>query len=154
MDLKTFFLNYLGGKEKRVIFGSSKVDHSMSALNADKDFRPLTGAGVHPKPVRGRCFYGFLLHRAAWQRVAPSTQEQKSRLISLIKMLADKTAINNLLNRFQGLTCKPVNEPKLYYTDTSFDAIMVRVSQFSLGGRGLTYFFLTYCLPFPILCNP
>jgi len=39
-------------------FATSKVSRSLSALIAEKTFRPLTGEGAHPKLVRGRCFYG------------------------------------------------------------------------------------------------
>lgn len=92
---------------------------------------------------------GFSLFRPFPSGTASPTQGQKSRFKSPFEP-ANKAAMLtsiNLLNLFQGLTCKPVREPKLYYTDTSFDAIG-RVGQLSLGGRGLTYFFLTYCLPF------
>jgi hypothetical protein len=99
---------------------------------------------------------GFSLFRPSI--AASPIQGRKSHAITLIHdrgTLANSFAMLtsiNLLNLFQGLTCKPVREPKLYYTDTSFDAIG-QVSQFSLGGRGLTYFFLTRCLPFPFFCN-
>ena len=102
---------------------------------------------------------GFSLLRPFPKGTAYPIQGRKYRSIPLIHhrgTLANRAAMRLrifLLNLFQGLTCKPVREPKLYYTDTSFDAILVRVGQFSLGGRGLTYFFLTYFLPFLILCN-
>lgn len=86
---------------------------------------------------------GFPLFRPFLNWTASSTQGQKNRFISLTR-LANKAAMLNsiiLLNLFQGLTCNPDREPKLTYTVTSFDAIG-KVSQSSLGGRGLTYFFL------------
>ena len=143
--------NYL---VEKCTFVTVKVAHSFECLNKrEKIFWNPQRGGRRPQISVGSSFYGFLLTRvASW--VASPTQGQKSRFISTLRSPADKAATTHLLNLFQGLTCKPVREPKLYYTVTSFDAIMVRVSQFSLGGRGLTYFFLTYCLPFPILCNP
>ena len=104
---------------------------------------------------------GFPLFRPFPKGTAYQNQWQKYRSKTLIhdrRTLAIRAAmqssislLNHLRRAFYDLL--PANEPKLNYTDTSFDAIKVRVSQFSLGGRGLTYFFLTYFLPFLILCN-
>jgi hypothetical protein len=134
--------------EKSINFATIR---RVQALIKTLDY-PLVEAVAHAETN------GFSLFRPFLIRTASPIQGHKSRFIPLIHTrgtLANKAAMLtsiNLLNLSQGLTCKPVREPKLYYTDTSFDAIG-RVSQSSLGGRGLTYFFLTYYLPFPFFCN-
>lgn len=109
-------------------------------LNTETLDYPLVEAAYHAETN------GFSLLRPFPTGTAGQTKWEKSRIHEVV------SRHRYLLNLFQGLTCKPVREPKLYYTDTSFDAIG-RVSQSLLGGRGLTYFFLTRCLPFPIFCN-
>lgn len=115
---------------------------------------PLVEAAAHAETN------GFSLFRPFPKGTASPKQGQKSRFKTLIHTrgtLAIRAAMQSrifLLNLFQDfMTYNSVREPKLNYTDTSFDAIKVRVGQFSLGGRGLTYFFPTYFLPFLILCN-
>ena len=124
---------------KAVEFYRFATKKRVQAFRETLDY-PLVEAAEHAETN------GFSLYRPFPIGTAGQTKWEKCRFIA-----AMLTSIN-LLNLLQGLTCKPVREPKLYYTDTSFDAIG-RVSQFSLGGRGLTYFFLTYYLPFPILSN-
>lgn len=141
-------------KSKGYIFATVRARHSFECLTSGKILVNPFGEGSEHLIRMGFVFYGFSLLRAfGLSPVASPTQGQKSRLDCAIKH-STKPAINYLLNLFQGLTCKPVREPKLYYTVTSFDAILGQVSQSPLGGRGLTYFFLTCCLPFPFFCNP
>lgn len=146
-EFRRIFENGFAVMEDSIMFVTSKVDYSFEYFDSCKDFQTPDGGGRPPQTCQGSLFLRLFAFKSLQNvLVAAPTQGQKCRLIA-----AMFTSIN-LLNLFQGLTCKPDREPKLYYTDTSFDAIG-RVSQFSLGGRGLTYFFLTYCLPFPILSN-
>lgn len=142
---------------KTVNFTSVKVRQLQDCLNkAVKIFQEPTERRKRTPNLGGFCRLRLSgsPNDLTFTMVASPTQGQKTRLISPNK-LADKVGTHTLLNSFKWAFTDllPGKEPKLYYTVTSFDAIKVRVSQFSVGGRGLTYFLLTYCLPFLILCN-
>lgn len=136
--------------EKGGKFETIKVRHSLECLNqADKDFLEPTERRKRTPNLGGFFNLRLSAFEGLWcAPVAYPIKGQKSRHISTLNRLADMTAMHthHLLNSFQGLTCKPGRGPKLNYTDTSLDS-KGQVSQSPLGGRGLTYFFLTYCLP-------
>jgi len=131
-------------------FTTVKVAHSLECLNkAVKNFQNPQRGGRRPQISVGSLFLRLsgLLKDLTLTMAASPRQGQKPRFHEL-------GSRHFPVKSPQGfMTYIPAGEPKLYYTDTSFDAILVRVGQFSLGGRGLTYFFLTYFLPFLILCN-
>ncbi len=99
---------------------------------------------------------GFSLFRPFPKGTAYPTQGQKSRFIPLttlankVAMLSSINLLNHLRRAFYDLL--PANEPSPYYTVTSSDAKRSGKS-ILLGGRGLTYFYLTILLPFHILCK-
>ncbi len=140
--------------KKLIKFTSVKVAHSLECLSkAVKKFRNPQRGGRRPQ-----ISVGFVVYRLSGSprdltspMVASPNKGQKTRFVSPY-WLADKVGNHTLLNRSQGLTCTPVNEPHLYYTDTSLTA-KVSSSQLSLGGRGLTYFLLTYLPSVAFSCN-
>lgn len=112
-----------------------KADHSKECFTIGKIFMSPLGEGSPHQLSKGFLFYGFSLIQSRYlsEVVAEPTQGPNP-------VKSHTMAFKDLL---------PVCEPKLSYTETSFDAIgRVNKSNSLLGGRGLDLLFLTFFLPF------
>ena len=115
-------------------FVTVKVRHSFECLASGKIFMSPMGEGSERQLSSGFCFYGFSLLRAFDKFVvAYPSQGQKCRYFTIAAKLHASPVKSLEIGLYDLL---PANEPRLNYTDTSFDSIIGQGKSISLGVGG------------------